>query len=603
MGCLRCLPLRRAWDSPTEMPMFEITKFFLPAACFLIIAVFFMLLPDLRRCELNGGAGKRRLDRADALVMAVITLAYAVAAFTGLGNTKSPESFVNLENETAQLSLDPDAGTATRLMLFTGVGIGSYTVDYTAADGTNWHLADVEQSHADVLKWHAVDLDYEVTGGTLRVRGKGGVWLGELVALTADGTQIPLTSSMPALTDEQALCPDRQTFLNSSYFDEIYHARTAWEQLNGVYPYEITHPPLGKSIIGLGILLFGMTPFGWRFSGTLFGVLMLPLLYIFAKKLFGGRVTPAACAALMATDFMHFVQTRIATIDTYAVFFILLMYLFMYLFVSEGRLRDLALCGLSFGLGAASKWTCFYAGAGLAVIWALWVIREARARRLDLLGFVKNALFCVVFFILVPALIYYLAYIPYGIAQGKTNLFSRDYLNIVLDNQRYMFNYHSQLVATHPYSSHWYQWLLDIRPILYYLDYLPDGRTVSFGAFVNPVLCWGGLLSLFVLGYLALMRRDRVSAFILLGYLAQLLPWVLVPRLTFAYHYFPCTVFLALGLGRCFDVMEHNLPRGKLYVADFAVLSLAVFVLFFPDLAGLPIGRSILRSWLPTWPF
>jgi dolichyl-phosphate-mannose--protein O-mannosyl transferase len=258
---------------------------------------------------------------------------------------------------------------------------------------------------------------------------------------------------------------------------------------------------------------------------------------------------------------------------------------------------------VSFGLGAASKWTCFYAGAGLAVIWALWVIREARAGRLGLRSFVKNALFCVVFFILLPGLIYYLSYIPYGAAQGKTNLFSRDYLNIVLDNQRYMFNYHSQLVATHPYSSHWYQWLLDIRPILYYLDYLADGRTVSFGAFVNPVLCWGGLLALFVLGYLSAARRDKVSAFILLGYLAQLLPWVLVPRLTFAYHYFPCTVFLALALGRCFDLMERNVRYGKLYVDGFVLLSTAVFVLFFPVLAGIPVGRSILRSWLPTWPF
>ena len=581
--------------------MLEYSKFFLPAACFLLITVFFMLLPDLRSCRLGGG--ESRMDRADWLVMASITLVYAAAAFTGLGNTASPQSFVPMENETAQIGLDEDSGAAARLMIYTGVGIGSYSIDYTGSDGRNLHLADMEQSHADVLKWHEVIPDTAVTGGTLRIRGKGNVWLGEVVAMTEAGERITLSPSMPELADEQEYCPRRQTFMNSSYFDEIYHARTAWEQLNGVYPYEITHPPLGKTIIGLGIRLFGMTPFGWRFSGTLFGVLMLPLLYFFAKKLFGGYITPAACTLLMATDFMHFVQTRIATIDTYAVFFILLMYLFMYLFVTEGRLRDLALCGLSFGLGAASKWTCFYAGAGLAVIWAVWVIREARAGRLDLLGFVKNALFCVMFFVLVPGLIYYLAYIPYGVAQGKTNLLSRDYLNIVLDNQRYMFNYHSQLVATHPYSSHWYQWLLDIRPILYYLDYLADGRTVSFGAFVNPVLCWGGLLALFVLGYLSIARRDKVSAFILLGYLAQLLPWVLVPRLTFAYHYFPCTIFLALALGRCFDLMERNVRYGKLYVDGFVLLSTAVFVLFFPVLAGLPVGRSILRSWLPTWPF
>jgi hypothetical protein len=66
-----------------------------------------------------------------------------------------------------------------------------------------------------------------------------------------------------------------------------------------------------------------------------------------------------------------------------------------------------------------------------------------------------------------------------------------------------MFSYHVGVTATHPYSSRWYQWLLNIRPILYYLDYLPDGRKVSIAAFLNPMLCWGGLLSLFVAGYLA----------------------------------------------------------------------------------------------------
>ena len=581
--------------------MYEIAKYFLPAACFLLIAIFFMLLPDLRVCTLKGG--DRRLTRADALIMAGLTLVYAAVAFRGLGNTESPQSFVNMEGETASIRPDPGDGAVSKLMLFTGIGIGSYSIDYTTDGNDSYHLADFEQSHAEVLKWQAISVDYEISGGTVYIRGSGNVWLGEVVLLTEDGRIVRASSDRPELTDEQSLCPDRQTFMNSSYFDEIYHARTAWEQLNGVYPYEITHPPLGKIIIGLGVSLFGMTPFGWRFSGTLFGVLMLPILYYFAKKLFGGRLVPAACTVLMATDFMHFVQTRIATIDTYAVFFILLMYLFMYLFVTEGRLRDLALCGLSFGLGAASKWTCFYAGAGLAVIWLLWVIHGFRTGRLDGKGFVKNALCCVVFFILVPCLIYYLSYYPYGAALGKTNPLSRDYLRIVLDNQRYMFNYHARLVATHPYSSHWYQWLLDIRPILYYLDYLPDGRYVSFGAFVNPVLCWGGLFALFVLCFLAAVRRDQPSAYILLGYLAQLLPWVLVPRLTFAYHYFPCTVFLALALGRCFDVMLRNKERGWRFVCGYAALSLAVFILFFPSLAGLPVSPGILRSWLPTWPF
>ena len=70
--------------------------------------------------------------------------------------------------------------------------------------------------------------------------------------------------------------------------------------------------------MGVGIRLFGMTPFGWRFMGTLFGVGMLPLLYVFLKNLFG-RTSIATCGTvLLAADFMHLTQTRLATIDTYA---------------------------------------------------------------------------------------------------------------------------------------------------------------------------------------------------------------------------------------------------------------------------------------------
>jgi predicted membrane-bound mannosyltransferase len=76
------------------------------------------------------------------------------------------------------------------------------------------------------------------------------------------------------------------------------HARTAYEHIRGIYPYEITHPPLGKLILGLGIRLFGMTPFGWRFMGTLFGVLMLPILYCFLKNLFG-KTAVSVCGTLL----------------------------------------------------------------------------------------------------------------------------------------------------------------------------------------------------------------------------------------------------------------------------------------------------------------
>ncbi len=581
------------------------SRYILPVTTAVLLLLFFVGLPDLKEAPVlpfEGMRRRKRIDRLDVIFMAVITLVFGIVDFTHLGSRSAPETFVRPVDESAVITFDEPCIPA-EIDFYTGVGYGEFAFELTA-DGENYFTAASFLLDAgDVLRWQKLSAANtgEVTGG--RIAGTGTAYLGEAAFFDGNGNRIAFRSSVPEICDEQDTVCREYSFLNSSYFDEIYHARTAWEHLNNVAPYEISHPPLGKIIIGIGISLFGMNPFGWRFSGTLFGVLMLPAMYVFLKKLFGSRQAAACGTVVFATDFMHFVQTRIATIDTYAVFFILLMYLGMAVFLMTDSLKALALSGISFGLGCACKWTCVYAGAGLAVLWAGYWIGH---RKRGFPAFVKNCLFCVGFFVVMPCLIYYLAYIPYGRAAGIKGVFNREYLDIVLSNQTYMFTYHAGLVAEHPYSSRWYQWLLDIRPILYYLQYFDDGSRSSFGAFLNPVLCWGGLLALAVCLYRAIFRLDRTAMFILIGYLAQLLPWVLVTRLTFAYHYFPCCVFLVLAIGYVFRLMEDGTPHCRVYLWGFAGLSAAVFVLFFPALTGLRVDNAAatqLMGWLPTWPF
>ena len=67
--------------------MNQITRYCLPAACFLLLTVFFLLLPDLRSCDLGEQRQKQnRLTRFDALAMALLTLAYGAMAFVRLGD-------------------------------------------------------------------------------------------------------------------------------------------------------------------------------------------------------------------------------------------------------------------------------------------------------------------------------------------------------------------------------------------------------------------------------------------------------------------------------------------------------------------------------------
>lgn len=579
-------------------------SYIFPVLIILFIALFFIACPSPAAARLCG-KGSGHLTRRDAAAMLAITAVYAACAFTGLGDTQGAESFHRFESGE---SVTVDLGSRRSIdgvMIYSGLNTGSVGIELSE-DGAVWSDAgSFDQNYVALFKWNELELfdEAELSARYIRLTAAGKVWLGE-IAVRSDGENIGRCDAAPELFDEQNVIPEYSHYTNSSYFDEIYHARTAYENLQGVYPYEVSHPPLGKLIIAIGIELFGMTPFGWRFSGALFGVLMLPIMYIFAKQIFRSGAVAACATAIFASDFMHFAQTRLATIDTYAVFFILLMYLFMYLFISEGKKRHLALSGIFFGIGAACKWTCLYAGAGLAIIWLIYWLR-----RFELRAFLKNCAFCIVFFVIVPAVVYYVSYYPYGPAsgmQGPGMLLSRDYAQIVIDNQKFMFSYHSAVSAEHPYSSRWWQWLINERPILYYLKYFDDGTRSSFGAFLNPVLCWGGLAALIICAVYAAKRRDKASAFIVIGYLAQLLPWVFITRTTFEYHYFPASVFLVLAICRVLALIRCNVNGWRFNLYGLCLLSCALFVIFYPALTGVRVSSALasgLLKWLPGWPF
>ncbi|HHU06358.1 MAG TPA: phospholipid carrier-dependent glycosyltransferase [Clostridiales bacterium] len=571
------------------------------------------------------------MGRRDIWVMLAITAVYALVAFCGLGDTVAPESFYSFEGEDYTFTLTLDEPTEiTEIIYYTGLHTGNYALRWSS-DGAYWsETVTFEQSYAKLFNWLYVDFE-PAEMKYIQIWAKNiPLEMGELALFDGedgliDASKIGFPEAARLLFDEQQLVPEAPGYLNSAYFDEIYHARTAYEHIRNVKPYEVSHPPLGKIIIGIGIRLFGMTPFGWRFMGTLFGVLMLPILYVFLKNLFGRTLIAACGTTLFAFDFMHFVQTRIATIDTYGVFFILAMYLFMYRYIAqdyEAPFRKTALplffSGLCFGLGAASKWVVIYGGAGLAILWLIRQILRGRyyiksGRAFEFFRYeVDTVLFSILSFVIVPAIVYYLSYIPYGLAEGMTlgegMLTSGEYLKIVVDNQKFMFSYHSKLVAEHPYESPWFSWLLSIRPILYYLEYLPDGTKSAFGAFGNPMVWWGGLIALIYVFMDFFKKRNGRALFIIIGYLSQLVPWMAVSRIVFIYHYFPSTIFLVLALCYSFNVMyERQKGRYKRAMLLYTASALVLFAAFYPVLTGVAVPQwyttNFLR-WIPeAWPF
>lgn len=571
----------------------------------------------------------KRAGKRDFLIIAGIMVVYSVIAFHDLGDTKSIESFYRVEEAGQQIELQFEQPVRIQKMVsyLGGYERRSFEVELSG-DGVNYRSAGtVLFDH--VYSWQMDTVEYAEAEYIRLVSDDRKFILGELLFFDEEGKLCTPKNAeeYPELFDEQEIWQGQITYKNSTIFDEIYHARTAYEYLNDMYSYENTHPPLGKILIAAGIQLFGMNPFGWRFVGTLFGVLMIPVFYLLARRLVRDQKVIACLATILFTfDFMHFTQTRIATIDVFVTFFNLLSFYFMAVYLSTEpytskwwkQLLPLGLSGVSMGLAIASKWTGIYSACGLAVVFFVSVgfrIREYVIAKKDIEGefdgiscrricetfwgyLWKTGLFCVGAFILVPALIYLLSYLPFedGVTEGL--------LPKLIRNQQTMWNYHRNLEATHYYSSSWYQWPVIYKPILYYSRQAGSNLVEGISAMGNPLVWWVGIGAFVSMVYRVFSYKDKSAAFLLIAFLAQFLPWVLVSRLTFIYHYFPSVPFLTLMIGVS---MNEILKRNRKMLTGLVVyvaLAVVLFVMFYPVISGHAVnaeyGDRFLR-WFDSW--
>jgi hypothetical protein len=618
-----------------------------------------------------------RMTRIDWLVMLAITLIYAAVAFFNLGSTDVPQTFYTAQTQGEQIVITFEQPETFSMIKYDGLlGSGTFSVYYSMdEEGYTQLMHDVTSTDDDgaeytetvpytidydpgrMYEWQFMMMPQPVTAQYVMLDiDMPGAQILELAFCDETGAPVAVASvqsldpeaergnDASKMFDEQGLVPIQTSHMTEMYFDEIYHARTAYEHIHHIAPYEITHPPLGKILISVGIRLFGMNPFGWRCIGTLFGVLMLPLMYLFAKRLFKKPLFAFIPTFLMAVDFMHFAQTRIATIDSYSVFFIMLMMYFMYIYTEQNYNRQplkstlwpLALSGVAFGLGAATKWLCIYAGIGLAVLFFIqmgqrymeYLYAKGVLARKDESGeampqskrtlyetlvqdYTKNTLitlmWCVLFFIVVPLIIYYLSYIPYmNVAE-----YPYDFAGI-LGNQEYMLNYHSVSVLgsdPHPCATPWYEWPADITPMFFFQGQgYPDGVISRIASFGNPAVWWGGGIAVISLIVIRLVRGPfgRRTMFISIAALSQYLPWVIVPRETYIYHFFATVPFMLLLMGVFGKFLIERTRHGKKFVFIYLGVCLVLFVLFYPGISGLPVPWAYANKvmyWMPKWPF
>ena len=573
---------------------------------FLVILLLFLLY-------------KNNILKKTSVIFILILFSFSIIVFTKLGSFKLPltswqptidEEFIVFElvedtsfNEIYLISgLNESSDSKNNSVFFNKLEL------YGSNDGGNWdYLLEFESDHIYFFKYYLLDnLDFDYKYIGLQTRSKYTIINEFAIKQTGSDKFLDLefvSSSNQesiynplSLIDETDLIPDNITYYDETYFDEIYHVRNAYEISEGLYMSPHVHPLIGTRLIALGIDIFGMNPFGFRFMGALFTIFIIVLVYKVSKLLFNDDKLALLAMFIMTLDFMPITTSKIGTLEPFSIFFILLMY---YQFIKYLKLdffnvdnkiiyKILLFGGIYMGLGWACKWTCIYASLGLVILYFNNMFQHYKLAiktnklKLFINKYFKVILFSIFAYVIIPVIIYFFAYIDLRIyLVDYTSLF--DFITKIYEYTISILDYHSNLVASHPYQSNWYHWIFNIKPIWYYYNDLSNIKYTIL-AMNNYIISWCGFLAIIYNIYYYIKTKCNITLVIIVGYLSLLIPNIIIDRILFSYHYYPCLIFLVLAITNMYHVSKYKYKEQLLKL--FLIIAFILLIIFLPYITG-----------------
>ncbi|MGK7907976.1 MAG: phospholipid carrier-dependent glycosyltransferase [Synechococcus sp.] len=421
-------------------------------------------------------------------------------------------------------------------------------------------------------------------------------------------------------------------------FDEVYFPVFAESYLDGVAPFDV-HPPLGKYEIALGILLFGRNAIGYRIASAIAGSLIPIALAGLVYRLTQRWRLALTVGLLMLLEGLFLVESRFGLMNVWLVLFGVTAHIYAVAALQRQGWQRFCLlggCGLLLGASSAVKWNGLgYAlglgGMALLALGARVIPTIAKglkspssARKAGhplgiwaQLGYLRwwHYLLCLG---VVPVAVYGLQWLPHlWLLENDPPLSIASFPNQLMQIHQQMLGGHASATSltgdtpVHPYCSSWWTWPLLGRPIAYF--FAEDGEVWrDIHAIGNPLQWWASTITIasfcFQKFYPLLRSRDSAiksakepqnaidgsfKLYLLVGYAANLLPWMVVSRCTFLYHYMGALAFSTMALAWGMERMLFHPDRVyRWWGWNLAIAILACGLFFWPLWFGLPLSPT-----------
>ncbi|MES2178260.1 MAG: phospholipid carrier-dependent glycosyltransferase [Gemmatimonadota bacterium] len=361
-------------------------------------------------------------------------------------------------------------------------------------------------------------------------------------------------------------------------WDEVHFERFTGAYFTGKY-YVDVHPPLGKLLLYAAARVLGVsgtdlatnqpTPM-LRVLPALAGALIIPVVFLLMRELGASRRMATFAAAVLLLDNALLVISRVIVMDSMLTLFgVSAVYFFVAARNATGRTRWMLLvaAAIAGGMTAGTKWTGLTA---LALIGLLWLFDVVAERRRGFTVVLEAGLFLVV-----PVLAYV---IPFAIHFALLHRSGLNDTTMPIPFQATLIGSRSYVPgATFPFwsafallhrammlinlgwatdfnvgASPWYSWPVAKHGIGFWESH-PDAAHVRWIAlFGNPAIWFPLLCGMIAVAVSAATRRVALVRYrhalivLVVAYLLNFLPFALISRPMYLYHYFFAFIYSAM---------------------------------------------------------
>ncbi len=368
-------------------------------------------------------------------------------------------------------------------------------------------------------------------------------------------------------------------------FDEAHYVPAASQIIESGLDKLQTHPPLAKMFISMGILFAGNNSLGWRLPSAFVGVASSLVFYLIALSLTGSETIAFTTSLFFVLDPLFLVQSRIAMLDVFQLFVLLLAVLCFVSLEEKFFWRN-----VSFGALIGLSTACKISSAVVLLSFCPYIFLRSRSKVIRkskaLIYGVLNTLACIL-----ASLATYVPTFIYHFRIGGLKYF--------LDIQKFLFEVGTTLKGQHPYSSHAITWLSTWKPVLYYWNttVYGEGNLKCICACGNPVT-W--LIGLGVLIYLILTPVEiRKEKFIipLLWFIPLYTAYGLLQRTTFLFYMVTLTPALYLTISIYFkSCLSSRKNSCKTLLLTFVLLLSSSAPIYLPIALGWKIPETYVHK-------